>query len=172
MRDVNVRDNASGAVFGPTAAATGPLTVEIDRGDFENNGTALSFEGKNTAGVVRSSALSGGTAGVVVQPTVNGATAKVELRNSTVSKNATVGVQAGSGAAGASAAVSLIDVQLTANGTGLLAQTGGALFVTNSTVTKSATGIMVSGGSVISLGDNRLVDNVSNGAFSSTLVKQ
>ncbi|MEO8676637.1 MAG: Ig domain-containing protein, partial [Casimicrobiaceae bacterium] len=172
LRDVKVRDNATGAVFGPTPASTGALTVEVDRSDFEGNAVALSFEGKNTAGVIRSSALNGGTAGIVVQPTVGGATAKIEVRNSTISKNATVAVQAGSGAAGASSSVTLVGVQVTSNGTGLLAQAGGAMFVTDSTVTKNATGISLSGGLVTSLGDNRLVDNVIDGVFSSTAVKQ
>ncbi len=172
LRDVKLRDNAIGAVFGPTPASTGALVVEIDRADFENNVVAMSFAGKNTSGVVRGSTINGGMAGVVVQPTVAGSTARIEVRNSTVSKTTSVAMQAGSGADGASASVTLVGVQLTGSGTGLSVQAGGALFVTDSTVSRNGTGISLAGGTVTSIGDNRIVDNVVDGAFSSTVGKQ
>jgi hypothetical protein len=168
MTGSRIRDSGIGARFAP---GSGLLTVDVDNTQFEANGTGAVFAGADTAGVLGSSQLTGGTIGILLQPTVAGAAANVEVRKSTLSGNTNAGAQAGGGAGPAT--VTLVGAQVTDNGTGLLVQSGGAVAVTDSTVTRNVTGISLSGGgAAVSLGDNRVMNNVTNGAFSSVVAKQ
>jgi hypothetical protein len=71
-------------------------------------------------------------------------------------------------AAGANVTVSVDNVSITNNGTGLWAQDGTAILAGRSVITGNGTGVQASGsGAVFSYGDNRLnANNNSNGAFS------
>ena len=77
------------------------------------------------------------------------------------------------GGASANASVSLVSSQLAANGTGLRVQGGAAAYSTDTTITRNATGVSTTGGATaVSAGDNRLLDNATNGAFTSVQGKQ
>jgi len=65
---------------------------------------------------------------------------------------------------------------VTRNGTGIRASSGGFLigrfYVSNTLISANTTGLLPSGGRIISFGNNRLVVNNTNGAFTSTIPQQ
>ena len=122
---------------------------------------------------MRESSFTVGGAGVAAVPVTAGRTAKVELRDSTVADNIGIGVQAGS-VASATATVTVVSSLVSGNGTGVLGQaSGNTAYVSDATITRNVTGVSAaSSGAVVSFQDNRLMSNTTNGAFSSTTVKQ
>ena len=62
------------------------------------------------------------------------------------------------------------------NGTGIKASSGGffvgRFYVSNTLITGNTTGLLPSGGRIISFGNNRLAANSTNGAFTSTILQQ
>ncbi|HEX9276293.1 MAG TPA: right-handed parallel beta-helix repeat-containing protein, partial [Casimicrobiaceae bacterium] len=162
------RDNTgSGATFTNSA---GTLAVSIEGSVFErHNGSAASFA-NNTAGAIVSSLIAGGGSGIVLNPTSG--TSKIEVRDSNINDNTSNGVfAAGTGAGTATASV--VSSIVSGNGNGLLAQgAGNQIYVSDSTITRNTTGVVtLSSGTVVSGTDNRLVNNNTNGAFSSTVGK-
>jgi hypothetical protein len=171
--DVAFRGNAVGANLAPAAGASGTLTASFQGVKFETNGVAVRFAGRNTAGVLDHVVVANGGTGIAVQPDVAGATSKVDIRASNLSANSGVAVQVGSGVGGTSGNVTLLGTEIADNGTGLAVQAGGAAWVTGATITRNAVGLaLTGGGTAVSSGDNRLVNNASNGNFSSTTPKQ
>jgi hypothetical protein len=118
--------------------------------------------------------MSGGTTGLVVAPPTSGKTATIEVRDSTISDNSGVGVTASQTGAGSPVTlVSLITSQISGNATGVqVSGTNSSAYVSDSTIVRNATGVSpLAAGTVVSGGDNRLVANTVNGAFSSTVPK-
>ena len=107
-----------------------------------------------------------------VFPEVVGALLNVEVRGTTIARNATSGVRVGGDVGGTTAVASLIATQITDNGIGIETLTGGTAYVTDATITRNTTGITHVSGAAVSLGDNRLTNNGTNGTFSSTSPKQ
>ncbi len=168
INDSTFRENLVGATF---SATVGTLTVSVLRTQFERNGTGATF-GDGVIGTVRESSVTLGGAGIAANPVTAGRVAKVEVRDSTIADNSGIGVQAGS-VAGATATVSVVSSLVSGNGTGVVGQaSGNAAYVSDATITRNATGVStVSSGAVVSFSDNRLMNNTSNGAFSSTTNK-
>ncbi|MEO8676636.1 MAG: hypothetical protein ABI569_13745 [Casimicrobiaceae bacterium] len=168
VNDCALRENLNGATF---SASSGTLTVSVERTQFERNSTGAIF-GDGVIGTVRESSFTVGGAGVAAVPVTAGRSAKVELRDSTISDNSGIGVQAGS-VAGATATVSVVSSLVSGNGTGVFGQgSGNTVYVSDATLTRNVTGVSaVSSGAVVSFGDNRLMNNTSNGAFTSTIGK-
>jgi hypothetical protein len=156
-------------VFAPPMGATGPLKVSLERVSFQGNTMGVSFSGNKVAAAMRSIDIVGGSTGISVQPGVASAAISVDIRNSGIAGASVAAIQAGNGAPASTATVNLIRSQLINSGTGLSVGAGGHAFVTDTTITKNTTGIALSaGGTAVSSGDNRLLNNVSNGSFSST----
>ena len=171
IRDSLIRDNASGASFAPLSA-TGPLKVSLERVKFERNTTGVRFSGNTSKGTANNCTIVGGSTGILVQPTASAATTVVDVRKSTITGSTGAAVSAGNGTAGSTATVSLTGDELTESGTGLSVATGGRAFVTDTTIRRNAVGIaLTGGGTATSLHDNRLLNNTTNGAFSSTTSK-
>jgi parallel beta helix pectate lyase-like protein len=163
-------DNGTGAAF---TASAGTLTVSIDNSLFARNTTGASF-GDGTAGTVHGSTLNGGTTGISVAPPTSAKTATIEVRDCTIADNSGVGVNATqAGAASPLNLVSVVSSQVSGNATGVLVTgANSTAYVSDSTITRNATGVNpASSGTIVSGGDNRLVNNVSDGAFSSTVPK-
>lgn len=168
MTNSSFHDNGTGALLNATA---GTLTVGIDNTLFARNGVGIDFR-DGTAGTVHASSLLGGTTGISVAPTTAAKTAKVEVRDSTIADNSGTGVVVGSGVA-APVLVTLVTALISGNVTGIQV-TGGAnsAYVSDSTITRNTTGLAyVSAGTAVSGIDNRLVNNGTNGAFSSSVSK-
>jgi hypothetical protein len=164
----SIHDNGAGGVF---SASSGTLTVSIDNTLFARNTTGASF-GDGTAGSVHASTLSGGTTGILVAPPTAGKTATIEVRDCTISDNSGVGVDATQTGAGSPLTlVSVVSTQVSGNSTGVRTTgTNSSAYVSDSTITRNTTGINpASAATIVSGGDNRLVNNGSNGAFSSTV---
>jgi hypothetical protein len=163
-------DNGAGAVFN---AAAGTLTASVDGVLFARNGTGASFQ-DGTAGSVHASTLSGGTTGISVAPPTATLTAAIEVRDCTISDNAGVGVDATQTGAGSPLTlVSVVSSQVSGNGIGIqVTGSNSSAYVSDSTITRNATGVSpASLGTIVSGGDNRLVNNAADGAFSSTVLK-
>ncbi len=172
IRDSIVRDNGVGAKFSPPPSATGLLNVSIERTTYERNATGVLFSGNSSKGYMNDATVLGGTTGIAVQPSVGTASIKVDVRKSVVAGCTGAGASAGNGTAGSTATVSLVSTQLSENGTGIAVGTGGGVYATDSTIVRNGIGISTTGGgTAVSLHDNRLVNNTSNGAFSSTVSK-
>ena len=63
-------------------------------------------------------------------------------------------------------------IKISESGTGLQTLTGGTAYLSDTTVVRNTTGITTTSGTAISLGDNRITRNGSNGSFSATVTKQ
>ena len=50
--------------------------------------------------------------------------------------------------------------------------TGGTAYLSDTTVVRNTTGITTASGTAISLGDNRVTRNATNGSFSASMLKQ
>jgi len=162
------RDNGTGGAFTTSA---GTLTVSIENSMFGRNGTGLDFR-DGTVGTVHFSTMSGGGTGLSVAPPTVGKTATVEVRDSTISDNSGAGVAATqSGAASPLNLVSLVSSQVSGNATGVqVTGTNSSAYVSDSTIVRNGTGVSpVAAGTIVSAGDNRLIANTVNGAFSSTV---
>ena len=171
IHDSTIRDNGTGAIFGTTAGASGPARAVVEHSRFENNGTGIAFSTNSATGTISETTITGGTFGVVVNPTTAGATTAVTMRKSIVTKAATSAVRVG-GAAGTTAAVSLAQSQATESGIGIEALLGGTAYVSGTAIIRNTTGIVAASGTAVSLGDNQLTRNGTDGTFSTTLSKQ
>jgi len=163
------RDNGTGASFTTSA---GQLTVTIENTLFGRNTTGLSFS-DSTVGTVHFSTVSGGNNGVVVAPTA-GKTSNIEVRDSTISDNGNIGVSATQSGAGSPVTlVSVVSTQVSGNLIGVqVTGTNSSAYVSDSTIVRNVSALnQVSSGTIVSGGDNRLVSNTFNGAFSSTVPK-
>jgi len=161
-------DNGTGALL---SASVGTLTVSIDHTLFARNSVGADFRDA-TAGTVHDSTLSGNTTGLSAAPTTGAKTSKLEVRDCTIADNSGVGVAVGSGVA-APVLVSLVSSLISGNVTGVQV-TGAAnsAYVSDSTITRNTTGLVyVSSGTAVSGRDNRLINNGTNGVFSSTVDK-
>jgi len=164
------RENGTGAVF---SASSGILTVGIENTLFGRNTTGLDFR-DGTVGTVHFSTVSGGVNGVVVAPPTAGKTANIELRDSTISDNGNIGISATQAGAGSPVnLVSVISSQVSGNLIGIqLTGTNSSAYVSDSTIVRNVSALnVVSSGTIVSGGDNRLTANTFNGAFSSTVLK-
>jgi len=101
--------------------------------------------------------------------------AAVVVRNSAINSNA-VGTEYSNIRADASGGATTVDLDnVTVNGapTGILALGGATVRVNNTTITGNTTGLTAVGGAqILSFGNNRLVGNGVDGAFSGTLALQ
>ena len=131
----------------------------------------MALTGYSANAAIRSSLFTAGGTGIAIQPTMGGAASAVDMRNTTVSKNAAAGIVIGGNGATATT-LSITGSQVTDNGFGLDAHAGGTAYVTDTTIVSNTTGLRHLTGSIVSLGDNHLTNNGSNGTFSSTLPKQ
>lgn len=170
LTNSSIHDNGTGAVFG---ASSGTLTVSIESTLFARNTTGATF-GDGTAGTVHGSTFSGGTTGIAVTPPTSAKTASIEVRDCTISDNSGTGVTATQTGAGSPLTlVSVVSSQVSGNATGVqVTGVNSSAYVSDSTITRNTTGVSpVSSGTIVSGGDNRLVNNTTNGAFSSTVQK-
>lgn len=170
LTNSSIHDNGTGAAF---SASSGTLTVSIESTLFARNATGVSF-GDGTKGTLHASTFSGGTTGISVAPPTVAKTATIEVRDCTISDNSGTGVSATQSGAGAPLTlVSIVSSQVSGNATGVqVSGTNSSAYVSDSTITRNTTGVSpVSSGTIVSGGDNRLVNNGANGAFSSTVTK-
>ncbi len=166
VRDSQLRDNATALAL--TSAAT--ITASVERTGFDRNATAVAVT-DNVQAEFDASSIAAGATGLSVQPG-GAATSRVQVRGTSFYGNSGNAVVVGGGAS-ANASVSLVSSQLAANGTGLRVQGGAAAYSTDTTITRNATGVSTTGGATaVSAGDNRLLDNTTNGAFTSVQGKQ
>ncbi len=171
IRDSTIRDSGTGALLGTTTGASGPLRAIVQHSRFENNGTGIGFTGATALGTISDTTVVGGTLGLSVNPTTAGAATKVTARKSTFTKASASGVRVG-GAAGTTAGASLVQSQVTESGIGVETLTGGTAYVSGTAIVRNTTGVTTVSGTAISLGDNQLTRNGTNGTFSATVSKQ
>jgi hypothetical protein len=93
------------------------------------------------------------------------------VRKSTFTKASTTGVRVG-GAAGTTAAVGLVQSQVTESGIGVEMLTGGTAHVSGTAIVRNTTGVTTVSGTAVSLGDNQLTRNGTTGTFSATVPRQ
>ncbi len=163
-------DNGTGAAFG---ASAGTVTVAIDGSFFARNGTGVSFQ-DGAAGYVHASTVSGGAIGLSVAPPTATLSAAIEVRDCTIFGTSAAAIDAmQSGAALPLTLVSLVRTLVSGNATGIqVSGPNSAAYVSDSVITRLATGVSpVGGGEIVSGGDNRLVGNTASGGFSSTVPK-
>jgi hypothetical protein len=91
------------------------------------------------------------------------------VRDSVVSGSATWGI----GAVGTKANLLVENTTVSGNNNGLVAESGGSMLVSHSSVVQNGIGLYkVGGGTLISFKNNNLARNTSDGTFSSTLLQQ
>jgi hypothetical protein len=164
-----IQDGVFAANDQGVAAATsaGLLAVEIDRTRFIGN-TYGAVLRENVAGVVTGSSFSGSYMGALAQPIVSGSSNKLTFRDCTFSTNQH-GIVTG-GFPGTTGVVQVTDSEVSENTTvGVIAQAQSTVTLSNTTVTRNATGVS---GAVRSFQDNRLYGNTADGTFSAILTKQ
>jgi hypothetical protein len=93
------------------------------------------------------------------------------MRKSIVTKATTSAMRIGGGA-GTTASVTLAQSQVTESGIGVEALLGGTEYVSGTAIVRNTTGISATTGTAVSLGDNQLTRNGTDGTFSTTLSKQ
>ena len=100
-----------------------------------------------------------------------GLQSRVTIRDSVVAGNSSYGLKSE-----VLADTILENCAVTRNGTGIKASSGGLFvgrfYVSNTLIVGNLTGLLPSGGRIISFGNNRLAGNTTNGAFTSTLPQQ
>ncbi len=171
VRNSTIRDNGTGALFGTSSGASGVLRAIVEHSRFENNGTGIGFTNGSALGTISDTTVIGGAFGLNVNPTTAGAATKVTVRKSTFTKASTTGVRVG-GAAGTTAAAGLVQSQVTESGIGVEMLTGGTAHVSGTAIVRNTTGVTTVSGTAVSLGDNQLTRNGTNGTFSATVPKQ
>lgn len=166
IQDSAFRDNATGLKTGTTA---GTLTLNIERTMFERNAKGADLQGA-TKGAIHGSTFSGGATGVSAGLVGSGLSVKVELRDCTLSDNSGSGVSA---IATSPTTLSVVSSLVSGNVVGMQVTNGSnVVYVSDSTITRNATGLSASaGGLIASGGDNRLINNTTDGAFGSTIPK-
>ena len=168
VRRVAFRSNGTGIATG--LAASGLLELNVDAAKFEGNGTGLSIAAFGAVGTLRASSFVGNGTGLSVAPAAGGASARLEVSKTTFKGNGT-SIVAG-GVAGTTSTVNLTSSLVAGSGTvGLSSAAGGTAFVADTTITRNATGLQqTAGGTAVTFGNNRLVNNTTNGAFTSSAV--
>jgi hypothetical protein len=169
-----VRDSSfigNGAGIG-ASTASGALTVVIEGSHFDRNTNLGGIFRDNVSGSVSGSSFSKNGNGLFLQPSAAGATTRMTIRDCVLSSN-DVGFVAG-GYAGTVVVAQLSDSEISDNVTsGVQAQVGSNVTLSNTTVTRNGVGLSASGGaSLQSYQDNRVHSNTANGAFTGTLIKQ
>lgn len=166
IQDSVFRDNATGL---KTGTSSGTLTVSLERVSFVRNGKGADVQG-TTKGVIDASLFTGGTTGLAAGLAGSALAVKLELRNCTVSDNSGVGISA---IASSPTTLAVISSLVSGNLVGVnVANAGNLAYVTDSTIMRNGTGLLVSaGGSIASGADNRLLNNPINGSFGSTVPK-
>ena len=166
IQDSVFRDNATGL---KTGTSTGTLTLSIERASFVRNGTGADLQG-TTRGVIHGSAFGGGTTGVATGLSGSGLSVKLELRECTVSDNSGTGISA---IASSPTMLAVVSSLVSGNLVGVQVANGGNIaYVSDTLITRNGTGLLTSaGGTIPSGGDNRLVNNTTNGTVSSTIPK-
>ena len=144
----------SGNGYGINLVPTGSIEVHISNCVIADNGNAAT----------------GG--GILIQPTGTG-NANVVLDNVRFENNR-VGIFVNRVATSGTVAVTVRNSTVTGNTTGIVANASGAVVrVANSTISSNVNGLLVfSGGQIVSHTGNVLVNNTTNGAFSSTVAQQ
>ena len=163
-------DNGVGAVFGATS---GLLTVSVESTIFARNTIGVFFQ-DSTVGTVHLSTMSGGGTGIMVAPPTATRTASVEVRDCTISDNSTAGVSATqSGAASPVTLFTLVSSHVSGSPTGVVVSgANSSAYVSDTTISRTTTGVNpASSGTIYSGFDNRLINNSSNGVFTSTVPK-
>jgi RHS repeat-associated protein len=165
VRDSAFRDNATGLKTGTTS---GSLELSIERTMFERNAIGADVQG-TTQGVIRTSTFAAGATGVSAGAAGSGRTVSLELRNSTASGNTASGIAAVSASSPTTLAV--VSSLVSNNATGIqVSGAGNSAFATDSTILDNAVGLAAtSSGAIVSNGDNRLLRNTTDGAFTSTV---
>jgi hypothetical protein len=159
------RDNGTGATFSSSA---GTLAVSIEGSVLERNTANGASFTNNTAGAIVGSLIAGG--GVGVNANAASGTSKVEIRDSNINDNTSAGVNAGP-AAGTNT-VSVVSSVVSGNSVGLQVAGGtNEVYSSDSTITRNATGLSAPTGTLRSGTDNRLVNNTTNGAFTTSTGK-
>jgi hypothetical protein len=162
------RNNGTGALLN---AIAGTLTFSIDYALFEGNIVGVNLR-DDTAGTIHGSTISRGTMGLSATPTTAAKSSKLEVRDCTIADNSVIGVVVGSAVA-APVQVGLVSSLISGNA--IAVQVTGAAnsaYVSDSTITRNGSGLVyVSSGTAASGIDNRLVNNTSNGTFSSSVPK-
>ena len=168
IEDSIFRDNATAL---QTATGTGSLKLNVERSSFVRNGIGADLQG-NTTGTLQATSFTGGTTGLSAGLAGSNRTLKVELRDCTVSDNSANGIVAS--ATTSPTTLSVVSTMISGNGAiGLqVSNSGNGAYVSDSTITRNATGVSATlSGTIVSAQDNRLVDNTSNGTFTSTTPK-
>ena len=164
------RGNGVGASFGTAGTFGAELQATVADTQFDGNTTGVRFTGGSASGEFRQSTIAGGTTGAQLAPSLVGAIDRVDFLDSTITRNSGSGVVAGG--AGGTANVSLTGSMVSGNGTGVGALAAGTVYLTDTTVTRNATGLSAAGGTINTGGDNRLQNNTANGAFGPLVPKQ
>ncbi|MEO8674873.1 MAG: right-handed parallel beta-helix repeat-containing protein [Casimicrobiaceae bacterium] len=168
IHDSTFRDNATGLATGTTS---GTLTLKVERTIFERNTTGANVQG-NTTGAIQGSSFSSGNIGLSAGFAASAKTVKLELRDCTVTDNASNGLAVG--ASSSPTIVSVVNTLVSGNiNAGLqVTGSGNSAYVSDSAITRNGTGLAyVSSGVAVSGGDNRLINNGTDGTFSSTTLK-
>jgi len=166
VQDSAFRDNGTGL---KTGTAGGALTLNVERTSFVRNGKGADIQGA-TKGVIHAGIFNAGTIGLTAGLAGSATTVKLDLRDCTVSDNSGSGISA---VTSSSTMLSVISSLVSGNQFGVQVANGTNLaYVSDSTIARNVTGLSASaGGSIASGVDNRLVNNATNGAFSTSVPK-
>lgn len=193
---VKIKNLAINGVNGTTAPGTSGIRFlsgkslvldNVDVFDFNANGLTVGSKGKVT---VRRSSFDGNlNAGIAVAPGPSGiarvsvvdteldeggsgllaigSNAKVSIRGGEASANATAGLNANGGTINATGVLVEGNTNAAGTGDGLLSQGGGILRASDLTVTENDLGLsFITGGQLLSRGNNTVEDNTVDGGFS------
>jgi len=165
-----LRDNATGIAAGLAAAAL--LHIDVDRTQVERNAIGMVVDGDGAVGTLRNGGFSENGTALWIAPTAAGASARFEVRRISFSANGAGLIVGGNAGTTARAAVVKSLVAGSA-GVGVSTAVGGTTWISDTTITRNATGLQQTGGGAsVSFMNNRLFGNTSDGAFSSSVAPQ
>jgi parallel beta helix pectate lyase-like protein len=167
MKDTIVRENTNGVLLFSTS---GIILATLDRVHLERNANFGLLVEDNARATLRDSVVANnlinGAQIISVTPAVS---AQLTVVNSLVANNANIGVSVGGGTG--TATVTVADSTITSNPFGLVTQTNGTLQISNSTIARNATGVSAGlGTTLLSRGNNTLISNTADGAFTGTFL--
>lgn len=167
LKDSTLRKNGLGLYIGAHAA---PIIVDVDSSRFEQNSVGALLTGSLTGMVIRSSFSGNTNDGAFLLYTGSpDESIALTFRNCIFASN----VYAGFRTSGDQLMAQIVDSETSDNGYGVSASNGARIVVSGTGITRNGTGLdLQTAGTIKSFGDNRLFDNATDGAFTSTLSKQ
>ncbi len=166
-QDVILRNNAGSGILLNTVG-DGTITASLDRISVVGNGTGINIQ-KNVRVTLRDAVVTGNKfLGIVAGTSPAGTTTEVTIENCQITGNLSGPVAGG----GDGNTVMNVSDSIIANnsGAGINSFPNGLIRVSNTTIVHNGSGLLVTGGSILSRLNNTVEGNTNDGSFTGTFL--